>query len=281
MSNVKAVTDGFVEIPGVRLYYEMAGDGEPLVLLHSGLLDGRMWDEQFPYFAQHYQALRYHRRSAGKSETSPSTEPYTHYQDLYQLLSALNIQRATLVGLSEGSRVVIDFSIAHPEMVRKLVVVSPAMSGFEYHDEWIVKHGEAMEQALKQRDLAGAVEEFLIMWVDGPYRTPEQVDPAVRERVRKMVTNAFPLSRLAPNVQYLDPPAVGRLSEIHVPTLIVVGELDTSDVHEIGKLLKEQVVGAELVMMANVAHTLVMEKPGEFTRLLLTFCVANPVNSYI
>ncbi len=262
------MTDGFVEIPGARLYYEMAGDGEPLVLLHGGLLDRRMWDEQFPFFAQHYRVIRYDRRSAGKSETTPSLELYTHHRDLHQLLSALNIKRATIVGLSEGGRVAIDFSIAYPEMVQKLVVVSPAVSGFEYHDEWIFKHGEAMVQALKQRDLAGAVEEFLIMWVDGPYRTPEQVDPVVRARVREMVTHAFPLSRLASNVQYLDPPAVGRLTEIHVPTLIIVGELDTSDVQTIGKLLHEKVAGAELVTMANVAHTLVMEKPGEFNGLV-------------
>jgi 3-oxoadipate enol-lactonase len=125
-----------------------------------------------------------------------------------------------------------------------------------------------MIQALQQRELAGAVEEFLIMWADGPSRTPEQVDPVVRARIGEMVSHAFPLSRLAPNVQYLDPPAVGRLSEIHVPTLVIVGEQDTSDVHAVGKLLQEQVAGAEVVMMANVAHTLVMEKPDELNTLV-------------
>jgi 3-oxoadipate enol-lactonase len=271
MSDIKAVTHGFVELPGARLYYEMAGEGESLVLLHGGFLDGGMWDEQFPFFAQHFQVLRYDRRCAGKSETAPSTEAFTHHQDLYHLLHALDIRRVTLVGLSEGGRIAIDFSIAYPELVHKLVVVSPAVSGFTYQDEWTLKHGEAMAQALKERDLAGAVEEFLIMWADGPSRTPEQVDPDVRERMRAMVTHAFPLSRLAPNVQYLDPPAVGRLSEIHVPTLVVVGEQDTSDVHAIGKLLQEQVAGAEVVMMANVAHTLVMEKPDELNALVARF----------
>jgi 3-oxoadipate enol-lactonase len=271
MSDVKAMKTGFAEFPGARLYYEMAGEGEPLVLLHGGFLDGRMWDGQFPFFAEHYQVLRYDRRCAGKSETTPSTEPYTHHQDLYQLLHALDIQRATLVGLSEGARIAIDFSIAYPERVHKLVVVSPAVSGFAYPDEWTLKHGEAMIQALQQRDLAGAVEEFLIMWTDGPSRTPEQVDPVIRARIREMVSHAFPLSRLAPNVQYLDPPAVGRLAEIHVPTLVVLGEQDTSDVHAIGNLLHEQVAGAEVAMMAGVAHTLVMEKPDELNTLVAHF----------
>jgi 3-oxoadipate enol-lactonase len=271
MPDVKAVKTGFAELPGARLYYEMAGDGEPLVLLHGGFLDGGMWDGQFPFFAQHYQVLRHDRRCAGKSETAPSIEAYTHHQDLYHLLHALDIQRATLVGLSEGGRIAIDFTIAYPELVHKLVVVSPAVSGFAYQDEWTFKHGEAMLQALKQRDLAGAVEEFLIMWADGPSRTPEQIDPDVRARMRAMVTHAFPLSRLAPKVKYLDPPAVGRLAEIHVPTLVIVGEQDTSDVHVIGKLLQEQVAGAEVVMMADVAHTLVMEKPAELNTLVAHF----------
>ena len=187
------------------------------------------------------------------------------------MLRALDIEGATLMGLSEGGRIAIDFTIAYPELVHKLVVVSPALSGFAYQDEWSFKHWEAMVQALKQKDLAGAVEEFLIMWADGPFRTPEQIDPMVRARMREMATRAFPLSRLAPNVQYLDPPAVGRLSEIHVPTLVIVGEQDTSDVRAIGKLLQEQVAGAEVVMMANVAHTLVMEKPDELNTLVAHF----------
>jgi pimeloyl-ACP methyl ester carboxylesterase len=89
----------------------------------------------------------------------------------------------------------------------------------------------------------------------------------------KAVTHGFvelPGARLyyemAGDVQYLEPPAVGRLAEIHVPTLVVVGEQDTSDVHAIGKLLQEQVAGAEVVMMANVAHTLSMEKPDELNQ---------------
>ena len=59
MSDVKAVKHGFVELPGARLYYEISGEGNPVIFLHGGLLDGRMWDHQFSFFAQHYQAIRY------------------------------------------------------------------------------------------------------------------------------------------------------------------------------------------------------------------------------
>jgi 3-oxoadipate enol-lactonase len=94
-----------------------------------------MWDEQIQFFAQQDRAIRYDMRCAGKSETFPSTEPYNHYQDLYHFLHALTVQRATLVGLSLGARVAIDFSIAYPELVQRLVVVSPSISGYEFVDE--------------------------------------------------------------------------------------------------------------------------------------------------
>ena len=82
---------------------------------------------------------------------------------------------------------------------------------------------------------------------------------------------ALPLSRLAPNFKELEPPAVGRLPEIHAPTLVILGEKDTSDIHAIGKLLHEQVPGSELVMIPDVGHTLVMEKPSEFKTLVEHF----------
>ncbi len=264
MSDIKGLKNGFVELPGVRLYYEIAGEGKPVVFLHGGFLDGRMWDEQFQFFAQHYQAIRYDMRCAGKSETTPSTEPFTPYQDLYLFLRALHIPRATLVGLSGGARFAIDCSIAYPDLVQKLVLVSPGMSGYKFLDEWTHKRNAELRQALSQGDLAGVVEIFLTMWTDGPYRTPEQVDPAVRERIREMATHTFPLTRLAPNFKELDPPAAGRLAEMHAPTLVVLGDKDTSDIHAIGKLLQEQVARTELVMIPDVGHTLVMEKPVEF-----------------
>ncbi len=268
MPDVKAVKHGFVELPGARLYYEISGEGEPVIFLHGGLLDGRMWGHQFSFFVQHYQAIRYDMRGAGKSETVPSTEAYIPYQDLYHFLHALNIQRASLVGLSGGARAAIDFAIAYPQQVQKLVLVSPGMSGYAFLDEWTHQRGKALVEALSQQNLADAVEIFLIMWTDGPYRTPEQVDLTVREHIREMVTHALPLSRLAPNFKELEPPAVGRLSEIHAPTLVILGEKDTSDIHAIGKLLHEQVVVSELVLIPDVGHALVMEKPSEFNTLV-------------
>jgi 3-oxoadipate enol-lactonase len=261
----------FVDVPGVRLAYDKSGLGAaPLVFLHGGLLDRRQWDGQFEYFASKCCVIRYDMRSAGQSETSPSAEPITHHEDLFHFLHALKIQHVSLVGLSNYA-VALDFTIAYPKLVEKLVLVSPGLRDYEPRDPWVKTKFAAMRQSLVHQDLSGAVEVFLTMWVDGPHRTPAEVNPQVRERVREMVTRSFHLSRLAPNCKGLEPPAAGRLSEVRVPTLVAPGENDAPDIHAIGQLIHESVVGSKVVKIRDVGHTLVMEKPDEFNRVVADF----------
>jgi pimeloyl-ACP methyl ester carboxylesterase len=262
---------GFVDVPGARLYYEMAGEGDPVLLLHGGLLDRRMWDGQFPFFAQHYQTIRYDMRCSGESQSLPPAERYVPYQDAYHLLQELSIQKATLIGLSGGARFAIDLAIAYPDVVRKLVLVSPGISGYVFVDESTELRADELKLALMQGDMVRAVEVFLIMWTDGPSRSAEQVDHVVRVRIREMVAHCMELGAHTLPFRELEPPAFSRLAEIHAHTLIVLGDNDTSDIKAIGKLLHEQVAGSELVLIPRVGHTLVMEKPAAFNELAAQF----------
>ena len=90
-----------------------------------------------------------------------------------------------------------------------------------------------------------------------------------RARVREMVTHALRLSRLASNCKGLEPPAAGRLAEVHAPTLVVLGDKDTPDIHAIGRLIHEGVAGSRLAWIRDAGHTLVMEKSDEFNRVVL------------
>jgi pimeloyl-ACP methyl ester carboxylesterase len=164
-------------------------------------------------------------------------------------------------------------------VVDKLALVSPGLRGYEFRDPWVGARFAAMIGALGQQKLAEAVEIFLTMWVDGPYRSPEEVDTRVRERVREMVTVAFPLTRLAPNCKGLEPPAVGRLAEVRVPTLVVMGDKDAPDILAIGRLIHEGIVGSRLITIGGVGHTVVMEKPAEFNRILEDFLRLQPPTS--
>jgi len=270
MQNNSVTGASFIDIPGVRIAYEMAGQGSPLILLHGGLLDRRMWDGQFAFFARRHRLVRYDMRSSGQSETQPTTELFTHHEDLRQFLNALEVNRASLIGLSNYA-VALDFAIAHPDLIEKLVLVSPGLRGYDFRDPWVETKFGAMMRALSQRDLNGAVEVFLTMWVDGPFRRPAEVNPLVRERVREMASRSFGLSRIAPNCKGLDPPAAGRLSELRVPTLVVLGEKDAPDILAIGKLIHEGLVGSQVVTISDVGHLLPMEKPNEFNHTVEDF----------
>lgn len=260
----------FVDLPGVRIAYDMAGTGTPLIFLHGGLLDRRQWDAQFAFFATRCYAIRYDMRGAGDSETTPCAEPFTHHEDLFRFLHALKISRASLVGLSNYA-VALDFAIAYPGLVEKLILASPGLRGYEFRDNWVTSKFNVMIGALGQQNLSGAVEVFLTMWVDGPHRPPDEVSPVVRDQVRQMVTRAFRLSRLAPNCKGLEPPAAGRLSEVNTPTLVIVGEKDARDILAIGQMIHEGVRGSQLACVRDAGHTLPMEKPDEFNRLVEDF----------
>ncbi len=266
---------GFAEVNGTMLYYEVAGEGHPLVLNHGGLVDNHLWDSQFEEFAQHFKVIRYDIRGFGDSGTLKSgMESYSMDQDLYSLLQFLGIEKTYILGLSMGGTLTIDFTIQHPEMVDALITVGSGLSGFELGepDEELKGKFAAMEEAFKSHDIAHAVEISLQLWTDGPHRTPEQVDPQVRERVRVMTTHNFERDDdedVQP--QQMTPPAAGRLSEIHVPTLIIVGGQDMEKILTIADTLEKGIAGAKKVVIPAAAHHPNLEKPEEFTRTVINF----------
>jgi 3-oxoadipate enol-lactonase len=215
---------GFAEINGARLYYEISGDGEPLVLVHAGIADGRMWEGQFAAFARRYRAVRYDMRGFGRSAMAEG--PFSHHEDLHALLDSLVIERAFLVGCSMGGRTITDFALEHLGQVRALVLVGSAVSGFESSgdppEQW-----EELVAADDAGDLERVSELEVQIWVDGPVRGPDQVDHAVRDLVREM--NLIALKNEASGLgdeRLLEPPAADRLAEIRVPTLVIVSDRD-------------------------------------------------------
>jgi pimeloyl-ACP methyl ester carboxylesterase len=260
---------GFAEVNGARLFYEVMGEGHPLLLLHAGVGDSRMWDAQFEVFAREYRVVRLDMRGFGKSELAPGS--FSYHEDAAALLDFLGIERAYVVGLSFGGRVAIDFALSHPEMVAALVLGAPGVSGHEFSAE--VLRFEAEEEALLERgDLDGAVELNLRMWVDGPHRAPGEVGPSVRELVREMQLDSF-CKHVPQGVELrpLVPPAVARLEEVRAPTLLVVGELDVPEFVRLADTAQTRVTGAKKVVIRGAAHLPHLEKPEEFNRIVMEF----------
>lgn len=272
---------GYVEVNGTTLYYEMAGTGHPCVLIHGHLLDRRSWDDQFAVFAQRYNVIRYDQRGFGDSGLVVKGTAYSDRQDLYALLTFLGIERAYLVGVSGGGALAIDFTLEHPEMVAALIPVTAGVSGFHFTEESLSAHPDVVrlykgvDEAFAQHDIAQAVEISLKLWTDGPGRLPGQAAPEVRERVREMNMRNW----LRPDEEAqtetppvpLDPPASDRLSEIRVPTLVILGEWDCPNPLD---QLTEKIPGARKVVIAQTAHHPFMEKPAEFNRIVLDFLEA-------
>ncbi len=168
---------GVAEVNDTRLYYETAGQGHPLVFLHGGQLDGRMWDDQWETFAKHFRVIRYDVRGFGRSAVR--TKLYSAVDDLCALLKFLKVEKAYLVGLSLGGRIAIDFTLVHPEMVDALVPVGAGLGGFEFGDDsWFWPVLEAAQAG----DLARASE----LWLKSGYVAPAMENPALAARLRKL-----------------------------------------------------------------------------------------------
>src|SRR6266436_10161117 len=269
---------GFAEVNGTTLYYEVAGAGHPFVLVHGHLLDRRSWDGQFAVFAQRYRVIRYDQRGFGDSGLITKGESYSDRQDLYALMKFLGIESAYLMGVSGGGALAIDFTLEHPEMVDALIPVAAGVSGYRPSEAVLQTHPEVvrmytdLEQAFEQHDVARAVEISLVLWTDGPGRLPRQAAPEVRERVREMTMRNWQRPDDEAQAQTppvpLEPPAVGRLAKIGVPTLVILGELDAPNPLE---QLAAEIPGAKKAIMAETAHHPFMEKPAEFNQVVLDF----------
>src|SRR5258708_17042396 len=148
MQNMLQVVTGYVDVKHGQLYYESAGTGQYLILVHAGVADSRMWDDQFQAFGQHYRTIRYDMRGFRKSTAEKGN--YPHRQDLHSLMAALALERALLVGLSLGGEVILDFALDYPKMVETLIPVSAAPSTFELQGpppQYIPELMAAMQQA--------------------------------------------------------------------------------------------------------------------------------------
>ena len=263
-------SSGVVEVNGARLYYEEAGSGPALVLVHAGICDHRMWDTQLGPFAEHYRTIRYDARGFGRSSNTPGK--FNLGLDLAGLLGALEIENAAIVGVSMGSMAALDFALEQPAMVSALVLVGGGVGGGQASAEAVAR-GEEIEAAQEAGDLDLANELELRMWVDGWDQPLGRADPGMRAAVAQM--NRAILEREPETAdmdhQGLTPPAIERLAEVSAPTLVVIGDVDIPYLRERAEKMAREIPGAHLEVIADAAHVPNMEHPAQFNRMVLEF----------
>lgn len=257
---------GFVEVDGTPLYYEQAGHGSDVVLVHGSMLDRRMWDDQFVSLAEHYRVLRYDLRCYGRSPCGDAE--FAHRDDLAELLERLGVEHAFVVALSMGTAVAVDFALTYPERALALVLVPGGLSGYRMPNEYMSGR-QPFHDAARARQFGRAMKLFLDF---EPMRTAASV-PALRKRLEEMVgEHTWPLHQEGvPRPRPLTPPAAGRLNEIAVPTLVVTGALDMPAIRQQGEFIHAGIRGSESVVVAGAGHMVNMERPQEFDRAVRHF----------
>ncbi|MFN8474568.1 MAG: alpha/beta hydrolase [Anaerolineae bacterium] len=262
-------TTGYADINGARVYYEVAGQGMPVVFVHAGVADRRMWDDQFPVFAERYRAIRLDMRGFGNTE--PVAAEYANRDDLYALLRFLGVERAYLIGCSMGGGTCMDFALEHPDMAAALVMVGSGPGGLDLDVPMPSKFTE-IEAAAKDGEWEKFLELETQVWFDGEGRAPSDVNQEARAKMAAMNRNALALSRHAEGQHKpMQPTAAERLGELSLPLLVVYGDRDVPYIQAAAAYMGEHIAGAKVVLMPNTAHLPNMERPDEFNQIVLGF----------
>jgi pimeloyl-ACP methyl ester carboxylesterase len=263
-----ALASGTVPVDGAALHYEARGQGHPLVLIHGFFFDHRMWDREVEPLGADFRVVRYDVRGFGRSPL-PAT-PYSDVEDLRALLDHLEIERAHLCGLSMGAGIAIDFTLEHPGRVSALIAVAPGIRG-STPDPALLERIEAIDRIGAGGDHATAARMFVETWIDGPV---SPAGPAVRERALALMAD-YDFVHYRPGAPTEERPAiadaVGRLSAIRAPTLVVAGDRDQPWILENASTLAREIPGARRVTIAGAAHIVNLDRGAELVRLLREF----------
>ncbi len=262
--------DGILELAdGGRLAFEDIGDGPAVVLLHPGLWDMRTWEPQMATFpAAGYRVIRYDLRGYGQS-SRPTDQPYSHVEDLWELLGHLGVDHVALVGVSMGGRVAIDATLTAPDRVWALVPVAAGLGGIEESAEEEDWWEDAMADAYRAYDagdMAGAQDARLRVWA--PLGTDDDAGVAIR---RIAHDNLHELTMDEEAEVALDPPAAHRLHEIDAPTLVVKAGYDPPSSARASDMIATGIPGARIVMIDDADHVVNLRQPAAFDAAVLSF----------
>lgn len=270
------IRSGFANIDNAKIYYEHAGQGMPLVMIHAGVADSRQWNKEFVFFARDYQVLRYDLRGYGKSE--PTIGEFSHMSDLISLLDHLELHEPiAIMGCSMGGGLAMDFVLAHPSRVKALIMVDSGPSGLELDVAPPAKFDE-VDKAFESGNLDLVAEIETQIWFDGQGRSPEQVNPEMRKLLYEMnyLALSHELKELGKRLPNAPTPAFDRLAELEIPVQVIVGAHDIPYMLACAEYMTEKIRSARRVIIADAAHLSNMDQPDEFQGIVKNFLESLP-----
>ena len=258
---------GYINVNGGKLFYESAGKGENIVLLHDGAVHREIWDAQFPVFAENYRVIRYDRRGYGKSPNP--TASFSNIDDLNQLFIQLKLEKAVIFGMSSGGGLAIDFTLKYPDKVRALVLVGAVVSGYGYSSHMLTRGGHIKSFADLTADPQKMIE---YLGQEDPYEIYKENIKAKEKLINLLNANPINVTQEKNTfLQRADRPAVKYLGDIKVPALILAGEYDIPDVHAHAGVIDFGIPNTRREIISNSGHLIPLEQPGAFNEASLKF----------
>jgi pimeloyl-ACP methyl ester carboxylesterase len=275
LNQIPAIDSGYAEVNGTRLYYETAGTGTPIVLIHGSFGDRRHWDFQFREFAKKYKVIRYDVRGYGKSALPNADIAYTDSEDLSLLMDFLKVNKAHICGLSMGSIIAIDFVLSHANRCISLIVIGPRVAGDgapEYRtlnpDSINTSISEIVEIVKKR----GAKEGTDSLWTGNNPLSKAVRSHRTLEALLKMGYEYSWWRYLYANKRsQAFPMAIKKLNEIKTPTLVVTAEYDLALCKNVAKIIVDEVPGAKLVSILGAGHIMNMDKPEKLNEIIFRY----------
>ncbi|MFJ6386387.1 alpha/beta fold hydrolase [Streptomyces sp. NPDC091972] len=249
--------------------YLDTGTGDPVVLLHSGYVDHRLFAAQIPALAAGHRVVAVDIR--GHGWTANATRPFRWADDLAALLRHLDAGPAVLVGVSMGGAVAGDTAIEYPELVRGLVLSGASVSDFQYTHVTTRQIVAESHRTLHSGDIEGWLKVFLRS-VAGPFREVGDTDPRVLDHLREMALHT--IAKHTPGERNWHVPMTdtwARVPKIDVPVLTVNGTLDSPDLIADAERYASTAQNGRSVLVEGTSHFPNLEKPEEFNELLLGF----------
>lgn len=263
---------GYINVNGTKIYIEGGGKGDPLIFVHAGFQDHRMWKYQVQDFIKNYQVIFVDLPGHGQT-IDTSTRPLAE-TIIRTVMDSLHIRDASLVGCSLGGAVITDFAIAYPNRVRNLILVSSGLTGWEEGRQLQSEtsaYVTLFDSALAKKDTASAAEVFTHYWFDGPNRKPKDFDTLLRKSVLNTTYYNLKQHRFSGRTRFASPSAIHRLSLIRAPVLVLTGADDLPEILLMNAYLTKNIPGAKQVIVTGAAHLINMERPQQFNSELMRF----------
>ena len=260
----------WIDVPGGRLAAEEEGLGPPILLVHSAIVNRRAWDPVVPLLVDAgYRVIRHDMRGFGESTTDDVE--FVAHDDLLAVLDHFGVGRAAIVANSMGAVFSMEAVIAAPERFVAFVWVGGGIGGWDKEpdspEEQVLFQAESDAEDAGDMDLAAELD--MQIWVDGIGQPGTRVEPDIRNAIKAMDRALLEPGRIFGQRQRPDPPAVDRLGSISVPTLVVIGDLDTIGTLAAADKMAVEVPGARIVHLPDVAHIISMEAPDRLAALIV------------